>query len=443
MAEQWRVERFTKEQIAKLVDDVLMVATLLWYSDIILGSNKKISFSTNNWIQSLYSEFIREELEEKKDETLDWHYKSIENLLWETPVINKKEAKIILDILCKSSKDVIWNFVKVWSADFSYTIESDLAEYWLFSYRVNATKNRAWLWFVIRVLPDKEMDYKDVWIPFDLVNLTQKTKQWLIIITWPTGSWKTTTLVSLMSFVNTHLNKNVITIEDPVEFIYPESWKSMFTQREVWADTESFELWLKDALRMAPNIIVIWELRSAEVIKIANEAALTWHLVLATFHAWSAVDTLEWIIERSWSPEIKHALASSLVAICAQKMVKYQDIKTKKFKRQIAVEYLTKSVAVESLLKWPKESLKQINSELLKTPNKSLEDSLFDMVFEWKICYTEAFDNMRNKVKKEEDFIEKLTNYVRNKRLKKEVIEVAIKLEELREWKNSRFIFKI
>ena len=426
----------------ELALDILLIATLAWFADIIIPSNKKVSFKTNKWTQSIDSDYVKWIIKDEDNKMLNKHY---ESFISKKPdcILTREECKELLKILSKWVEKIVMNFLESWSSDFSYTLKSELAEYWVFSYRINSFKNRAWMWFVIRVLPDKELPYEVIWLPKELIQSSQNEKSWLIIVTWPTWSWKTTTLISMLSLINTHLNKHVVTIEDPVEFIYPDSWRSIFQQREVWSDTESFHKWLMDALRQAPDIIVIWELRDAETIKIALDAASTWHLVFATFHAWSAVETIEWVIERSWSEEAKHMISSSLVAVLAQKLIKYEDEATWKWKRQTVLEYLSKSTSVSALVKWPKDQLKQLNSELLKKPNQSLESNLFKMVFEFKISYSEAFNNMKNKVSKLEDYQSKIMNYIKVNKITRKDVERANKLEIKRNWENSRLVLNI
>jgi len=413
------------------------------FADIFIEAWKKIFYSTNAWLEPIDSEYVANEVKRINKEELNSAYEAAIKKFkyW---IITQQEIKTMLLILFWWNKDskMLADLTTSWSANFSYSFASKTAHYWKYSFRLNAFKHNSWLWIIARVLPEKEFPYEQLWLPSAMKERVLNEKQWLVVVTWPTWSWKTTTLISMISILNRVAKKHIITLEDPIEFVYPV-WTCLITQREIWDNTASFHQWLIDALRQAPNILVIWELRDKETIKIAVDAALTWHLVFATFHAWSAMETIEWIIERWWGWDIKHSLSECLVAICAQKMIRYKDIKTWAFKKQTAIEYLWKNQAVESLIKWPKEQLKQVNSELLKSPNISLENSLFKMVFEWKISYSMAFNNMKNKVKRIEDFISKIKNYIYNNSIDKRFIEVCNKIEiELWEWQNSPFLLK-
>ncbi len=136
----------------------------------------------------------------------------------------------------------------------------------------------------------------------------------MILVTWPTWSWKTTTLYTLLSKLNTR-EKKIITLEDPIEY---ELW--WIIQSEVnEKDSFTFQTWLKALLRQDPDIIMVWEIRDRETLNTATSASLTWHLVLSTLHTKSAVETLDRIINMWLNPYI---LASSLDTIIAQRLVR-------------------------------------------------------------------------------------------------------------------------
>lgn len=429
-------------EFKKFIDWLLLVWTFAWFSDIHITSTKEVFFRTNRWLQNVTSEYVANVINQKKDPELIELYLSF--LKSTKGILKVQHIKLALWMVLWgiNSKLILTNLVEWWSSNFSYRILSDKAEYWKFSYRIIATKNRDWLSLVIRTLPDKEFPFESTGLPKSLLEVSLKEKSWLVIITWPTGSWKTSSLISTLSVVNRTQNKHILTLEDPVEFDYPQG-NCLVSQREIWSDSWSFEEAIMDWLRQDPDIIVIWELRSPEVIKLALEAATTWHLVFASFHAWSVVETIEWIIKRSWNEDSQLLLASTLKAVCTQVMIRYE-WKDKKWKKKILVEYLKTSIWVEAIIKGKAEQMKSLNTELLKTWNIPLEESVFWAVRDLIISLDEAYDILRWKVKKENDFIEKYVTFLKNKWILKEEIK-SINEKEAKsgrgEW--SKFILKL
>jgi twitching motility protein PilT len=163
-------------------------------------------------------------------------------------------------------------------------------------------------------------------IPPRVIELTQK-KQGLVIIVGPTGSGKSTTLASLIDAINHTRPAHIITIEDPVEFTYTND-QSIIEQREVHSDTLSFATALKHAMRQAPDIIMVGEMRDTATMAAALTASETGHLVFATLHTNTAPQTIDRIID-SFSAEhqnqIRQQLASALIGIVSQRLLPRQD----------------------------------------------------------------------------------------------------------------------
>jgi len=171
-------------------------------------------------------------------------------------------------------------------------------------------------------------------IPIDIPTLDEygnppvfkelvKKEKGLILVTGPTGSGKSTTLASMLHEINMTERRHIITIEDPVEFVH-KNMKSLFSQRDVGSDTESFAAALKYALRQDPDVILIGEMRDAETIGAALTAAETGHLVFGTLHTNSAPSTINRIIdvfEGVEQAQIRAQLASSLVAVISQTLI--------------------------------------------------------------------------------------------------------------------------
>ena len=156
-----------------------------------------------------------------------------------------------------------------------------------------------------------------------------KKKQWMLLVTGPTGSWKSTSMQSMLNYVNDTRVEHILTIEDPIEFIFKDN-KSVFSQREVWVDTLSFPNALKAALREDPDIIMIWEMRDMETIEAAMHFAETWHLVISTLHTSSAAQTISRLISTFPSDQqdqVQSRLADSLIWVLSQRLVRKADKK--------------------------------------------------------------------------------------------------------------------
>jgi pilus retraction protein PilT len=193
-------------------------------------------------------------------------------------------------------------------------------------FRVNIFYQRGSLGTVLRIVNNEIPKPERLGIPPRVIELTQK-KQGLVLVVGPTGSGKSTTLASLIDAINHSRPAHIITIEDPVEFAYTND-QAIIEQREVHADTHSFSAALKHAMRQAPDIIMVGEMRDTETMMAALTASETGHLVFATLHTNTAPQTIDRIID-SFSAEhqnqIRQQLASALIGIISQRLLPRQD----------------------------------------------------------------------------------------------------------------------
>lgn len=178
----------------------------------------------------------------------------------------------------------------------------------------------------LRIIENKTISINELWLPA-WVKVFTELKQWLILVTWPTWSWKSTTMISIINEINKNRWEHILTIEDPVEFIFKDD-KSIFSQREVWRDTWSFSNALRWAMREDPDIIMIWEMRDTETVKAALELAETWHLVISTLHTSSSVQTITRLL--SFFPTeaqngIRDKLADTLKWVLSQRLINRKD----------------------------------------------------------------------------------------------------------------------
>ena len=189
-------------------------------------------------------------------------------------------------------------------------------------FRVSAFKQRGTLAAVIRVVAFDLPDPSSLSIPPIALEQAQR-KKGLVLVTGPTGSGKSTTLACMIDEINKTRNSHIITIEDPIEFLHRHN-KSVVSQREVSLDTKNYAVALRAALRQAPNVILIGELRDSETIEIAMTAAETGHLVLSTLHTIGAANTIDRIVDAfpaNQQGQIRVQLSMVLGAVISQQLV--------------------------------------------------------------------------------------------------------------------------
>jgi twitching motility protein PilT len=190
-------------------------------------------------------------------------------------------------------------------------------------FRVSIFRQRGNLGIVMRVIPHQIGTFEELNLPPVLGKIAQ-VPNGLILVTGPTGNGKSTTLASMMRFINDNFDYNIITIEDPIEFLFTSN-KSCIIQREVGIDTESFSVALRSAMRMNPDVIMVGELRDLETIDACVKAAETGHLVLSTLHTHNTAQSINRMVGY-FPPQahenIRQRLAESLIAIVSLRLVK-------------------------------------------------------------------------------------------------------------------------
>ncbi|MFP7299843.1 type IV pilus twitching motility protein PilT [Neobacillus niacini] len=226
-------------------------------------------------------------------------------------------------------------------------------------FRVNAYHQRKSVSLALRVVASKTPTIEDLDLPDIVAKLVEKP-QGLILVTGPTGSGKSTTLASMIDYVNRTMRKHIVTLEDPIEYLHKHG-NSIIDQREVGFDTKSYANGLKGALRQDPDIILVGEMRDLETIGIAITAAETGHLVLGTLHTSSAPATINRIIDvfpPAQQPQIRVQLASVLVGVISQRLFPTSDKKG----RKAATEIMVNTPAIANLIR--SEKIHQIQSTM-------------------------------------------------------------------------------
>jgi twitching motility protein PilT len=190
-------------------------------------------------------------------------------------------------------------------------------------FRVSVLRAKGYYGLVLRQIPFKIFGLRDIGLPDKIRELLYRPRG-LILVTGPTGSGKSTTLASMINYVNENRDGHIITIEDPIEYYHAHK-RCVITQREVHVDVPSFSEAIRRALRQDPDIILVGEMRDLETIEAAISAAETGHLVFGTLHTNSAAKTVDRIVDAfpaNMKEMIRTQLASSLVAVISQVLCK-------------------------------------------------------------------------------------------------------------------------
>lgn len=266
--------------------------------------------------------------------------------------------------------------------DFSYGISG------VSRFRINAFYQRSQLSLAIRIVPTSIPSIEELHLPKVTKEIMYKP-QGLVLVTGPTGSGKSTTLASMIHHMNQTMQKHIITLEDPIEYMHTHN-KSVIDQREIGFDTNSFVNGLRASLRQDPDVILIGEMRDLETISTAITAAETGHLVLGTLHTTDAVSTIERIIDvfpSEQQMQIRIQLSTILKAVISQRLLVTKD----NMERRAATEVLINTPAVKNLIR--NEKLHQVQNVLQTSKEQgmhTLEMDLKRLLKEDQISYETA-----------------------------------------------------
>ena len=271
-------------------------------------------------------------------------------------------------------------------------------------FRCNTFVQRGTIGMVFRVIPTKIPDIEQLYLPPVLKKIALEPRG-LILVTGTTGSGKTTTLASMIEFINLNRTNNIITIEDPIEFLFRDK-SSIISQREIGSDTESFSKALRSALRQDPDVILVGEMRDFETIQTALVAAETGHLVLSTLHTVDATETVNRIIA-VFPPyqhkQVRMQLASILKAIISMRLVPRADGNG----RVPAVEVLIGTSTIKDCVEDP-DKTKLIPDFIAQGYTQygmqTFDQSLFDLYKNGLITYEDALQ----RATKPDDFVLKI-----------------------------------
>jgi twitching motility protein PilT len=236
------------------------------------------------------------------------------------PMLTPEDTARIASHLIGNNKAALEKLRGEGSCDISYSLPRQSR------FRVNIFTQRGTCAIVMRVIPNTIPDFAALNLPPQLAEIAT-LKNGIVLVTGPTGSGKSSTLAAIIDRINEEKAYHIVTIEDPIEFLHPHK-KSTIHQRELHSDTPTFALALRAALRQAPKVILVGEMRDKETIEIALEAAETGHLVLSTLHTIDASKTVERIIgvfPLSDQQTIRNRFAKSFRYIISQRLVPRKD----------------------------------------------------------------------------------------------------------------------
>ena len=247
---------------------------------------------------------------------------------------------------------------------------------------------------VLRLIPNRLLTFEDIGLPPIVQSLCRRPRG-LFLVTGPTGSGKTTTLATMINYVNETFDRHIVTIEDPIEY-YHSHKKSIINQREVGGDVPSFSEALRRVLRQDPDVILVGELRDLETIEAALRAAETGHLVFATLHTTTAHRTVTRIVDQfpvAQQEQIRVQLSESLIAVLCQALLPRVDVRG----MIAAYEFMVVTSAISNLIRESK--VFRIPSAIQtgkKYGMQLLDDHLFKMATEGKVSDEEAIDRSQN-----------------------------------------------
>jgi twitching motility protein PilT len=254
-------------------------------------------------------------------------------------------------------------------------------------FRISVFKQKGNVGLVLRQIPNKLKSFEQIGLPPIIKDVCMRPRG-LVLVTGPTGSGKTTSLATMIDYINDTRADHIITIEDPIEY-YHKHKKCVITQRELGVDVPTFVEALRRALRQDPDVILVGEMRDLETISTAITAAETGHLVFATLHTTGAAETINRIVDAfptNQQAQIRTQLAATLVAVISQSLIPTADGKG----RVAAFELMFANDPIKALMR--KGETFKINSHI-QTAGKEgmilLDDFLFNLWTSQKITYND------------------------------------------------------
>ncbi len=299
------------------------------------------------------------------------------------PLTREGVEKIIFDMLNNEQRRIL---EQNWELDCSYGVEG------IGRFRINVYKERGHYALAMRTISTDIPTFEELGIPSVVKDLAERPRG-LLLVTGPTGSGKSTTLASIIDYINVNRVDHILTIEDPIEFLH-YSKRSVVHQRELGHDTRSFGNALRAALREDPDIILVGEMRDLETISLALTAAETGHLVLGTLHTSSASQTVDRIVDvfpAQQQQQIRIQLSNSLIGVLSQTLLPRITPEGIKKGRVLAMEIMIVTSAIANLIREGKTT--QIYSSIQTGSHlkmQTLESCLKELCIKKLITFEDA-----------------------------------------------------
>ena len=286
--------------------------------------------------------------------------------------------------------DQIAKFEKEFEIDFSFGASG------LGRFRTNAFMQRGTVAAVLRIIPFEVYDFAQLGLPTKVCEYVSELHKGMVLITGATGSGKSTTLASIVNYINEHRYGHIVTVEDPIEFLH-RNHNCLVNQREVGADTKGFARALKSVLRQDPDVVLIGEMRDMETIEAALTLAETGHLTFGTLHTSDCVQTINRIVDvfpAHQQQQIRTQLSFSMQAVICQQLLP----KVQGKGRALACEVMVVNSAIRALIRDDKAH--QVYSIIQtggKLGMKTMNQSLFDLYRNNSVTYEDAISVCQDK----------------------------------------------
>jgi twitching motility protein PilT len=298
------------------------------------------------------------------------------------PALSAVETKqLCYSVLTEEQKI---QFEKTKELDLSFGVKS------LSRFRANVFLQRGAVSGAFRTIPFKILTFEELGLPPVVAELSTKPRG-LILVTGPTGSGKSTTLASIIDKINTETRQHIMTVEDPIEYLHPHK-RCIINQREIGTDTASFKIALKYVLRQDPDVVLVGEMRDLETIEAALTIAETGHLVFATLHTNSAVQSINRVIDvfpPHQQPQVRAQLSFVLEGVISQLLLPRAGAPG----RALALEVLVPNPAIRNLIR--EDKVHQIYSQMqvgqLKHGMQTMNQSLHSLQQRRLISLEEAY----------------------------------------------------
>lgn len=304
----------------------------------------------------------------------------------EEPILTPQDTKAFSEILMTEDKKQ--ELVATGQTDLSYSLDERAR------FRTNVFIQKGYVGIIMRFVMDHLRNLSELNVPEALYTFTEAA-QGLVLVTGPVGHGKSTTLAALIQHINENYDKHVVTIEDPIEFVYNQD-RCIINQREIGRDAKNFADALRACFREDVNVVLLGELRDLETISTAITAAETGHLIFATLHTNDSAQTIDRIIDvfpAHQQNQIRNQLASVLLGVVSQRLIPKVG-----GGRVPAVEIMYKNHAVENLIRENKgHQIDSVIETSLQDGMISLDRSLAELVQRGHISLQDAFVYAKNR----------------------------------------------